>query len=143
MCLRPAGDVHGRSNQDIAFKVDEPEMAARADIDVRVDARTRLREDRSELDRCREGTAALEDPRQERAAKILARHSRDERQRLSRSLERTISSHNGSTHRIGDEERDDSERRDGIRRGFQRLLHVHAGTAAASAVVRWWLYSSV
>jgi hypothetical protein len=70
-------NVDARPDEHIALEVHEPEVTARAHIDVLVKPRTRLREQRAEVhDRGR--MAACEDTPEKGAAKILSTGSREQ-----------------------------------------------------------------
>ena len=80
--MRPARHVNARREQHIALEVHVTEVAARPDVDVLVDSRADLREQRAELDRGGRRAAALEDTSEKRAAEVLAGQAWNERQHL-------------------------------------------------------------
>src|SRR5437764_5681041 len=98
----------------------EAKMTARSDVDVLVDTRTRFREERPELDRCRCGAPTGEHSGEERSPQVLADDPRDERQQLSRAFERPVAPHDTSANRIGDQLRYDNDSRYGSCQGLRQ-----------------------
>ena len=81
-CTRrcPFCDVgHGRPDP---LDVNEPEVAARTDVRVLVEAGTSLREDGAEFNGCRQGTPACERMSKKRTSQILAQDPGQQRQQL-------------------------------------------------------------
>ena len=100
-----ARDVDAGGEQHVALEVHQPEMAARADVDVLVDARAGLGEDRR---RTRSSPSGAQ------RASVRARNARrrywpseagHQRQRLGRPFERPVAAHDVPTHENDSRER--------------------------------------
>ena len=89
VCLRTARYVDARCEEHVTFEVDEAQMTARADVDICIQVRADLAEDRAELhSRC--SIAVGEHVRQKCTSQVTARDTRKKSESLSRSLERPV-----------------------------------------------------
>jgi len=129
----PAGHVHTGGEQHVALEMDQAEMAARADVDLLVDDRSRLREDGPELD-CRGRMTAGQRARQEGATQVLPEHARNDRQRLRRAGQRPIAAqHARADEERGERRRDDHGRHAESERLQDRSVGAHQACSRANA----------
>src|SRR6185503_3348408 len=88
----------------------------RSDIHVFLDAATGLRKQRAEADNGRRRTI-VDDSREKRSSHVLADETGHKRERLARTLERTVAAHHAAPYRVRQQRRRDRHR--GERAGTQ------------------------
>ena len=106
MRVGSAGHMHPGRKQHIGLEMNKTEVASRPDVDMIVESRARFGEERPESDdgrRC----AVEERAREEGAAQILSDEAGNERERLTRSFERTVAADETASHEIRDQGRND------------------------------------